>query len=150
MFHALESTFLEHGFQLIDPEFKFEPRNLTPDLEVFWGGYQIAFKLIEIDRFDANKGRPNVLSKIAIKIGQGQSPKFRIDISPHEFCGDKIAFLLDDFKVFGYSPEMFIAEKLRAICQQMREYVITVHKDKTKPRSRDFLDIYIVSERRGI
>lgn len=150
VFTALEATFLENGFKLLDPEFKFEPQNISQDMEDFWGGYQIAFKIIEVDRYHAYKDNPDKLSRIAIKVGQGQSPKFRIDISPYEYCEDKIEFQLDDLKIFGYSPEMFIAEKLRALCQQMKEYARTVHKDETKPRSRDFLDIQIVSESKQI
>ena len=46
---------------------------------------------------------------------------FKIDISKFEYCADKQSFKIDGQDVFGYSPEMAIAEKLRAICQQMSE-----------------------------
>jgi hypothetical protein len=40
---------------------------------------------------------------------------------------------------------MLVAEKLRAICQQMPEYAALLKKHRT-PRGRDFLDVYTVSE----
>lgn len=40
---------------------------------------------------------------------------------------------------------MLVAEKLRAICQQMPEYASYLKKHRT-PRGRDFLDIHTVCE----
>jgi len=47
--------------------------------------------------------------------------------------------------VYAYSPEMLVAEKLRAICQQMPEYTSYLKKHGT-PRGRDSLDIHTVAE----
>jgi len=47
--------------------------------------------------------------------------------------------------VYAYSPGMLVAEKLRAICQQMPEYTNVLKKHRS-PRGRDFLDIHTVAE----
>ena len=57
----------------------------------------------------------------------------------------KLETLIDDFVVYTYSPEMLVAEKLRAICQQMPDYVAFI-KLHPRARARDFLDIYTVVE----
>jgi hypothetical protein len=44
-----------------------------------------------------------------------------------------------------YSPAALVCEKLRAICQQMPEYVQTV-RNHPSPRARDFLDIHAAAE----
>jgi hypothetical protein len=44
---------------------------------------------------------------------------------------------------------MLVAEKLRAICQQMPEYTRYLEKHAT-PRGRDFLDIHTVAEFFGV
>jgi hypothetical protein len=45
--------------------------------------------------------------------------------------------------IFVYSPEMIVAEKLRAICQQMPEYGPTIKRNRPgAPRARDFVDIH--------
>jgi hypothetical protein len=44
-----------------------------------------------------------------------------------------------------YSPQMLVAEKTRAICQQMPEYT-RLMKKYASPRGRDFLDIHTVAE----
>ena len=53
--------------------------------------------------------------------------------------------IVDDLAVYAYSPQMLVAEKLRAICQQMPEYTSYLRKHAT-PRGRDFLDIHTVAE----
>ncbi len=44
---------------------------------------------------------------------------------------------------------MVVSEKLRALCQQMPEYVKIV-RGHAAPRARDFVDIYVVVEHFGI
>ena len=44
---------------------------------------------------------------------------------------------------------MFVAEKLRAMCQQMDEYVQMVHLHPG-PRPKDFVDIQIIAQHYGI
>jgi len=53
---------------------------------------------------------------------------------------------LDDVLLRVYSPQMIVAEKIRAICQQLPEYKSVVPSINGRPRPRDFFDIYNVSK----
>lgn len=146
---ALESTFKEYGYVVFDFKLTEQPPQLSDDMKDFWGGYRVEFKLI-----DELKQRPiasdiESLRKHAANVGEKGSTVFRIDISKHEFCDDKQLFEVDDHSIYGYSPEMFVAEKLRALCQQMDEYVQLVHLHP-RARPKDFVDIQIISQHYGI
>ena len=113
------------------------------------GRLSIEFKLITQSRYLEFADNIEALRRNAANIGKKQSTKFRIDISKHEFCGSKQAYSLDEFQIFCYSPETFVAEKIRAICQQMPSYVELV-KSHARPRARDFVDIHSIAEHFGI
>jgi hypothetical protein len=146
---ALETTFLDYGYVVFDFKLSEEPPKLSKDMKDFWGGYRIQFKLIEAARLHSIGGDLVERRKYAAVVGEKGSTVFRVDISKHEFCDDKQLFRIDDHSVYGYSPELFVAEKLRAICQQMDEYVQIVHLHP-RPRARDFVDIQIITEHYGI
>lgn len=141
--------FERHGFVLFDFTFQEVPPKISDNMKEFWGGYKIEFKIIEIDKHKAFKGSVEKIRRNAVKIGYNQSSKFKIDISRHEYCDEKEIFEVDGQKFYGYSPRVFLAEKLRAICQQMKEYVDLVHSNPS-PRPRDFVDIHILSTHYGI
>lgn len=147
--YALETTFLEHGYVVFDFSLRIVPPVVTDDLKDFWGGYKIEFKLIDKERYERLRGDIAELRRNATNVGRRESTKFKIEISRHEFCEEKEMFRIDDYSIYGYSPPMFVAEKLRAICQQMPEYVVLVHSNPS-PRARDFLDINIVSSYLGV
>ncbi len=142
---ALESTFAEFGYKVFDFSLISVPPQMTDDIKDFWGGYKVAFKIIDKDKYQNYQSNLEQLRRNAANVGNRGSTVFKIDISRHEFCEEKEEFLLDEYKIFGYSPTMFVAEKLRALCQQMPEYVKLVHLNP-RPRARDFLDIQIVSQ----
>lgn len=79
-------------------------------------------------------------------LGPSQQRTFSIDISKFEFCSGKAEVLLDDYTVYVYTLPMIAVEKLRALCQQMREYSKT---DKSTPRARDLFDIYMITKQEG-
>jgi len=66
------------------------------------------------------------------------SPKITIDISEHEYCGSRRTRTIEGIKILGYSRELLVLEKLRAICQQHPDYEFKLSKN----RSRDFYDIF--------
>lgn len=66
---------------------------------------------------------------------------FSVDFSKHEYVEGCQEREFDEFSILVYSPEMIVAEKLRAICQQMEAYP---HKGRRNARARDFYDIYKV------
>ena len=89
-----------------------------------------------------NEAKLRVLARTVV---DDHGKKFPIEISKHEYVDDKVREIVDDFAVYAYSPQMLVAEKLRAICQQMPEYTSYLRKHAT-PRGRDFLDIHTVAE----
>ena len=50
---------------------------------------------------------------------------------------------LDGYRIYVYSPEMIVCEKLRALCQQMPAYGPIIKRERPgSARARDFVDIY--------
>lgn len=142
---VLRTAFDTLGYRVVDVTCLEVPTKVSPDLKAFWGGYRLGFKLIARTQIPADAGSAVQLRRRAAPLLPGGSTIFQIDISKHEFCEDKQDFELDGARVFGYSPELAIAEKLRAICQQMPEYRNLVKKHRAG-RARDFVDIHDIRE----
>ncbi len=83
------------------------------------GGYIVVFKLAERKLYDELHNDIEALRRRAEVVGPQQLRNYTIDISYHEFCEGKVKREVDDYAVYVYSLEMIVAEKLRAICQQM-------------------------------
>ena len=96
-------------------------------------------------RIRKQAGNEAKLRMAAMTVVDDNGKKFPIEISKHEYVDEKVREIVDDFAVYAYSPQMLVAEKLRAICQQMPEYTSYLRKHAT-PRGRDFLDIHTVAE----
>lgn len=146
--NAITKVFLEKlSLQVFDAKVLKQPKgNLTdPEME-FWGGYGVEFKLIDKPLYEQYAAEPEKLRKLALNLGQG--PKFLIDISKHEYVAGKRPTDLDGYRIYVYSPEMIVCEKLRAICQTTREYGPIVQRSRAEPkgRAKDFLDIYLLIE----
>lgn len=142
---TLSRTFGEDELVPFDVSLRVVPPNLSDDLKMFWGGYKIDFKIASQSDFDAFRHDIEQLRRHAFSVGKRGSTRFRIDISKHEYCTGKQSQIVDGFTVYSYSPAMLVGEKLRAICQQMPEYVATV-RSHPRARARDFLDIHTVTE----
>lgn len=138
---ALATEFLEIQVIAFDVTVKEVPKIISPEIVDFWGGYQVEFKIIENEIVAEVGSNLREMRKRAIAVGERGSGKFSIDISKYEFCDAKQSFEIDHLRIYGYSPEMVVCEKLRAICQQMPEYATFVKKNKAA-RARDFLDIF--------
>ena len=142
---VLAATFRPDGYEVFDVKMVEQPKGLTPDMAGFWGGYNIEFKVIERAKWDKFRLNLDDLRRNAIQFGQGG--KFLIDISKFEYTTGKEPKDLDGYRIFVYSPAMIVAEKLRAVCQQMNEYASVIKR--TRPataRARDFIDIHTVVE----
>lgn len=142
---ALKATFAEIGYTVFDVTAEEKPDNLSDDLMGFWGGYKLYFKLIESGKYAAYRANLDTLRRHAMPLRETGSTKFPIEISQYEFCDAKKTYLLDDYTIFVYTPTAFVCEKIRAICQQMPEYVAIVRSHPTA-RARDFVDIHTVVE----
>lgn len=140
---ALSKTFAENGYLVFDVRVKEVPSEVSADLQGFWGGYQVKFKIISQAKVEHCKHDISALRRNAVALGQEGSTVFGIDISKYEYCAEKQYF--ENIGLYGYSPEMAIAEKLRAICQQMPAYRALVKKHLAG-RARDFVDIETIAE----
>ena len=140
---SLIATFEPEGLTPFDFKFEAVPPHLSDDMKSFWGGYKIRLKIIESDRYATLSGNIEQLRKQAIRVGKRGSTTFTIDISNHEYCEEKERWTIDGFTVYGYSPSMIVAEKLRAICQQMPSYAKKVKMNR-RARARDFVDIKVI------
>lgn len=147
LLRSLKDRFDAEGMHVFDFKFREVPLPGTPNVPAWWGGYVVEFKVISRKKRDALEGN---LEKIRIQsdvIDTLQNRKFSVQISKHEFCEGKEQKDLEGYTVFVYSLPMCVAEKLRAICQQMPEYVYTGHPC---PRARDFYDIHSIITKRDV
>lgn len=143
---AFDQVFNVNGFHVFD--FKINPTPKTIPLEYahFWGGYTVELKIIEEDQYKQFSDSIDQLRRRAVVVGAGQEKILKIDISKYEFITPKTLKYLDGYGIYVYTPVMVVYEKLRAICQQMEEYVQYVSTNR-KPRARDFFDIYTIVEK---
>lgn len=142
---VLKRTFRENGLEVFDVKMKQKPDGLTEDMADFWGGYGLEFKLISAALFAEHAADLQQLQRRAINVGQ--STKFTIDISRFEYTKDKQEADFEGLRIYVYSPEMIVCEKLRAICQQMPEYGPYIKRDRAgSARARDFMDIHLLVE----
>lgn len=140
---ALTGTFRIDGYEVFDVKMEEKPHHLTDDMADFWGGYCVEFKVATSLMYEKYSKDISELRKYAIKIAQGS--KFLIDISRFEYVDQKQEVDFDGYRIFVYSPEMIVCEKLRAICQQMEEYDPIIKRGRARSsRARDFLDIYVL------
>lgn len=139
---SLEQLFHENSYCVFDLKITPRPKEAKPDTPDFWGGYDVNFKVIDAAAFEAMKGSIDDLRRNAAVIGTRNKKTFSIQISKCEYCNRKREFDLGGYTIFVYSPEMIVFEKIRSICQQMKEY--EYRKTTATARARDFFDIYTV------
>ena len=143
---VLSEIFKIAGYEVFDVKFIEKPHKIRPDLADFWGGYKIEFKIIETSKyFQFNKIES--LRRNASVVGAYNRRTFGIDISKFEYCEQKCEKEFEGYRIYVYSPEMIIIEKLRAICQQMPEYANIIKTSFQSARARDFYDIYHLIEK---
>ncbi|OGI04842.1 MAG: hypothetical protein A2Y25_04235 [Candidatus Melainabacteria bacterium GWF2_37_15] len=126
-------------------DIKFSSRPMKPDKYNDWGGYRVTFKVIPVEKYQELQENKDKCRKQSLTLGKNDSKEFSIDISKFEYCQGKQSFDLDGVNIYIYSPLMTVFEKLRAICQKMKEYDLNSAR-KDQARSRDFYDIFIVNE----
>ena len=144
----LETTFGEHGLRVFDVRFAPKPREVSPDLAEFWGGYVLAFKVAAMSAFHEGDLAKSRRESIALDARQRRT--FFVDFSRLEHCEPSERHQLDGFTVRVYAPTLIIVEKLRAICQQVASYRAQVRSPSASPRPRDFVDIVMVADHFGI
>lgn len=140
----LVRTFAESEYLLFD--YKLSPRPGDTNTIPFWGGYQMAFKLIEKGSATAQSGELERFRREALLLGPGNSTQFSIEISKFEFVKPKVTKELYGYTYYVYAPQMIVFEKVRAICQQLPAYKSIIPSHISRARARDFYDIYSVMQ----
>jgi len=147
---SFERTFEENDLKAFDIKLEKKPQKMDSDKEGFWGGYQLSFKALELDKWQELKENDdtttNDMSRQAIPFNREFKRKFTVDISRHEYVKERELKILDDYYIYVYSPLMIVLEKLRAICQQTEEYTEIIKTHKPRGRAQDFFDIYVILE----
>lgn len=131
---SLEERFQPVGFDILDFEYKRKPRTQRLDRPEWWGGWCCEFKLCD------HKFRCEPLEtrrRNALIPEGGNASKIPLDFSDHEFCGLSRWKEINGISIHGYTRELLVLEKLRAICQQHPSYPYRLNKN----RARDFYDI---------
>ena len=145
----LTQTFHPERYVAFDVTLEPKPETISPEMEAFWGGYDLQFKLIPRARYDELDGQLDAIRREALPPRPGGKARFEIDISRHEYCAGKQTAEIDEFTVYVYTPTMVVCEKIRALCQQAPEYASRVKKHRAV-RTRDFFDIHETVTRFGI
>jgi hypothetical protein len=143
---VLKTTFREVDYEVFDVTFEQKPPEVSVDMKDFWGGYRIEFKIIEAKKYADLLADLGALRRNATVTGPQNKRKIGIDISKFEYCSPKQKTELDGLTIYVYTPRMIVCEKLRAICQQMPEYLKIVKSSSGSARARDFFDIYTAIE----
>jgi len=125
-------------FQVRPKESGFDPR---------FGGFRLEFMVTTRELYESLGGDVQALGRTAFVSGPNHRRKFRIEISRFEYCEWKTTAKIEGTTIYVYSPEMIVAEKLRALCQQMPSYL---YRSNKTPRSRDFYDIYVCIQHSGV
>lgn len=132
---CVERRFAGYQLDVIDFNSKKKPKTSPENRPDWWGGWGCEFKLVDqIHREKTHRTR----QRNAFVPEGANSPKITIDISENEYCGAHRTRTIEGIKMMGYSRELLVLEKLRAICQQHPDYEFRLSKN----RSRDFYDIF--------
>ena len=136
----LNDEFSKVGIVAYDVKFTKKPKTGTiPE----WRGYLLEFKLIEKELFDKFGDDIDAIRRNSIKVN-GQSTRYTVDISSYEYVEDAVNGEIDGLILKVYTPEMILVEKIRALCQSMKQYKEIVSSAKQKERARDLYDIWMI------
>jgi len=140
IFRALDDRFGLAGYAVFDKTFSKRPASDNAEFSRF-GGYRVEFKLMDYATFQRLGADLEAARRTAEVVGPLQQRRFRIEFSKYEYCDPRREAELENFTVYVYSPEMLVAEKIRALCQQMPEYK---NRPNKTARARDFYDVFVL------
>ncbi|RYE16331.1 MAG: hypothetical protein EOP45_17680 [Sphingobacteriaceae bacterium] len=150
---AVEKTFSSYDLMVLDFKIQEKPKTIRPELEAFWGGYFLEFKLITQDKYNQFYPDKDKITRNALALTPGNSTKFTVDISKFEYVGEHRALKeIEGVNYYVYAPELIVFEKVRALAQKLPEYATdilhseNVYKDHERARPRDFFDIHAILE----
>lgn len=128
-------------------DFSFGPRPASAKHGTRWGGYRAEFKLSQRDVYAKYEGDLMRQRSTSVAIEPSGGRIFKIDISRYEVVDSSNEIEIDNYPVLVCTPTLIAIEKLRAICQQMKEYPQRAHP---APRARDFYDIHAIATGQAI
>lgn len=143
--NSLNKAFKGDGLEVFDLRFEEKPppeKRTNPK----GGGYKISFKIIASEKGSGLNIEDRRKRAISLT---GNRKNFSVDISRYEYCESKVKKEFDGHTLYVYSPEMIVIEKMRAICQQSKEYTFLENTGR-RPRPKDIYDIYMICSRRNI
>lgn len=140
--YLLNDEFNKEGLRVIDVDFVDRPGKIEKSVSGFWGGYQLSFKIVNESVYQQYKDNQQALRVNSISLTDANEKTYTVDISKYEYLGKTKPQEIDGTIVHVYTPEMLALEKLRAICQQDKEYRKIIHSMKQRARARDFYDIH--------
>lgn len=144
---TLTQTFLENDFTVHDYKFLNKPKINRQGSVDFWGGYKAEFKVINKQFYDKNLGNIDRIRRESVQLNSDFSTIFELEFSKFEYIDNhKEKIYVDGFKIFVYTAEMIVFEKLRAICQQIPYYQNVIPSFSPRARARDFYDIHYIME----
>ncbi|MEK6776603.1 MAG: nucleotidyl transferase AbiEii/AbiGii toxin family protein [bacterium] len=126
---SIARRFQKVGFNIIDFKCERRPRSRRADLPVWWGGWQCEFKLVAFEH--RGKSIETMRRNAMVPEGAG-SPKILLEISEYEYCGKKRVKTIQRVRIAGYSRELLVLEKMRAICQQHSDYKYRLSKNRAR------------------
>ncbi|WP_161607142.1 nucleotidyl transferase AbiEii/AbiGii toxin family protein [Myxococcus xanthus] len=149
---AVHSRFELEGYVVLDFRFAPRPQRQTEATRENpkWGGYNADFKFLSKDDWAAavstvrakrskRAKHEQLEEEELLEYRRNISQKVEVEISKHEYTEGKASAEVDGYPVYVYTLPMIAAEKLRAICQQMKEHG---QRKNPAPRPRDFYDIH--------
>jgi predicted nucleotidyltransferase component of viral defense system len=142
---SLQRIFDFEGYVVFDYKFEHRPKVIKNGFPEFWGGYGVEFKLLLKEQAELIDKDIDHARNTAEIVGNRHKRTFKVDISKYEYCRRKKQIEIFDYTINIYTPEMLVIEKLRALCQQMKEY--KYHTNGKPPRTRDIYDIYVLMEK---
>lgn len=141
---TLRQTFLENDLVVFDYKFLNKPKQMNEKLIDFWGGYKVEFKVIDKEDHDKHIGNNDKIRRASIPLNPNHSPVFELEFSKFEHVEKKSKIEVDGYKIYVYTPEMIVFEKLRAVCQQLPDYGAIIPSFSPRARARDFYDIHLI------
>jgi len=99
--NALGQTFADAGYVAFEIHVREVPSPLSDDMQAFWGGSTVEFKIIEQERYAQLKDDIAAPSRLAASVGKRGSTKFNVQISKHEYRRP-----MQPQQLEGYTAEM--------------------------------------------
>lgn len=132
---CLQKQFNEYGLNVIDFRVNKKPKKRGKIFPSWWGGWSCEFKLV----LQSHGSKTIETQRRNALIPEGSNSSIvTLDISAHEYCSEGREIKIQGVIIQGYTRDLLVLEKIRAICQQHPNYKYR----SSKNRARDFYDIY--------